>query len=175
MIDIKADIEDLRKIKDIRDELHIISSIFHIQKNIVETLDHILEDFEEQRNTMILEQERNLGPPPPFRRRDDSRAFSRRTVSPPFRRRSSSPPFRRGNPYPPSRGFRSPSRRRTPDIIYNNAGIEQDSDRQKYHSPMLEVVTRNIAEVVRLEKFAERAIQAVSQHGCLPCCSRSLY
>lgn len=163
MIDIKADIEDLRKIKDIRDELHIISSIFHIQKNIVETLDHILEDFEEQRNTMILEQERNLGPPPPFRRRDYSRAFSRRTVSPPFRRRSSSPPFRRGNPYPPSRGFRSPSRRRTPDIIYNNAGIEQDSDRQKYHSPMLEVVTRNIAEVVRLEKFAERAIQAIEQ------------
>ncbi|KAK4196138.1 ankyrin repeat-containing domain protein [Triangularia verruculosa] len=162
MIDIKADIEDLRKIKDIRDELHIISSIFHIQKNVAETLDHLLEELKDRRNAAIDEEPNFGAPPPPFRRRDFSRPFTR-DGSRPFRRRTPPPP---PPPFPPPshRGFRSPSRRRSPDVhAYDNAGTEQDMDRRNHHSPMFEVVNRNIAEVLRLEKFAERAAQAIEQ------------
>ncbi|KAK0670634.1 ankyrin repeat-containing domain protein [Cercophora samala] len=169
MIDIKADIEDLRKIKDIRDELHIISSIFHIQKNVVETVDHILEDFKEKRKSAGSDRQNSWLPPPP-RRRNFSPPSRRPGYSPPAsyppppRRRSLSPPFNGRGParaYPARRPY---SRRPDPDMhTYDNTEVGQETNQRKYHSTMLEVVNRNISEVLRLEKFAERGAQAIEQ------------
>ncbi|RSL81667.1 hypothetical protein CEP52_017150 [Fusarium oligoseptatum] len=44
MIDIEEDIEDLRQIKDIREELSIMSSLFHVQKEVLEVMDHAIRD-----------------------------------------------------------------------------------------------------------------------------------
>lgn len=44
MIDIKDDIEDLRQIKDIREELSIMSYLFHVQKEVLEVMDQAIRD-----------------------------------------------------------------------------------------------------------------------------------
>lgn len=44
MIDIENDIEDLRQIKDIREELSIMSSLFHVQKEVLEVMDQAIRD-----------------------------------------------------------------------------------------------------------------------------------
>ncbi|KAL2672658.1 hypothetical protein Neosp_013372 [[Neocosmospora] mangrovei] len=44
MIDIENDIEDLRQIKDIREELSIMSSLFHVQKEVLLVMDHAIRD-----------------------------------------------------------------------------------------------------------------------------------
>lgn len=43
-------------------------------------------------------------------------------------------------------------------------GSEDINDQRLYHSPMLTVVDRNIHEVDRLDRFAERAARAVKDH-----------
>ncbi|KPM43976.1 hypothetical protein AK830_g2646 [Neonectria ditissima] len=44
IMDIEQDIEDLRQAKDIREELGIMSSLFHIQKEVLQVMDHAFKD-----------------------------------------------------------------------------------------------------------------------------------
>ncbi|KAM6511718.1 hypothetical protein FALCPG4_016717 [Fusarium falciforme] len=44
MIDIENGIEDLRQIKDIREEPSIMSSLFHVQKEVLQVMDHAIRD-----------------------------------------------------------------------------------------------------------------------------------
>ena len=52
LLDIANDIDDLREIKDIRDELNIMSSVFHTQNEVMKTMDHILREQNDKRNDM---------------------------------------------------------------------------------------------------------------------------
>ncbi|KAM6505792.1 hypothetical protein FSOLCH5_013967 [Fusarium solani] len=54
MIDIENDIEDLRQIKDIREELSIMSSLFHVQKEVLE-IQQLL-DLKNKQATLLQEQ-----------------------------------------------------------------------------------------------------------------------
>lgn len=105
LLDIEDDIEDLRQIKDIREELSIMSSLFHVQKEILQAMDHILR--EERACASRFEQ---------------SSTESRFTAS----------------------------------------TKNEDSGKERaFHSPMLTAVNRNIEEVQRLERFAERGSREV--------------
>lgn len=44
LANIKEDIEDLQEVKDIRDELSIMSALFHIQKEVLQTMDRALKN-----------------------------------------------------------------------------------------------------------------------------------
>jgi hypothetical protein len=96
LLDIKEDIEDLRQIKDIRDELNMMDSIFRTQDVVIEEMDRITQSWEGQNGIKTISHE----------------VPNRRLVSP-------------------------------------------------YHQHP--VVERNLAEVKRLDDFAEKAKEAVGQ------------
>ena len=50
LLDIASDINDLREIKDIRDELNIMSSVFHTQNEVLKAMEHILREKQHRRN-----------------------------------------------------------------------------------------------------------------------------
>ncbi|KAK4196139.1 ankyrin repeat-containing domain protein [Triangularia verruculosa] len=117
LLNVETDIEDLRQIKDIREELNIMSSVFHVQKRVMQAMDHILREPKDRRNG-----------------------------SDGAKKRMNSFPLTLANSY---------------GIL--GAGAEDKNDQWMYHSTMLEVVNQNIDEVVRLDRFADRAMQAIQQ------------
>ncbi|KAK0748858.1 ankyrin repeat-containing domain protein [Apiosordaria backusii] len=119
LLNVENDIEDLRQIKDIREELNIMSSVFHAQKRVLQAMDHVLREPKDRRNG-----------------HDGGRNM----------KRTNSFPLTMASPF---------------GIM--DSGVEDRNDQWMYHSPMLEVVNQNIDEVVRLDRFAERALQAIQQ------------
>ncbi|KAK0657865.1 ankyrin repeat-containing domain protein [Cercophora newfieldiana] len=112
LLNIKGEIEDLRKIKDIRDELNILLTVSHTQKGVLQTMEHMLH---------------------PQHQKNHGRA--------------------------------GPLRRGMTTTFVEDDGVDHrnnsTTDHAMLHSLMLMVVERNIDEVVRLDRFAERAAQAI--------------
>jgi hypothetical protein len=52
LLDIVDDIIHLREIKDIRDEVNIMSSVFHTENRVMKTMDHILREQNVRQNNM---------------------------------------------------------------------------------------------------------------------------
>ncbi|KAI1382956.1 ankyrin repeat-containing domain protein [Hypoxylon trugodes] len=50
LVDIEQDIKNLKEIKDIQDELNIMSAVFTTQKNVIETMHHMTQDEDKHSN-----------------------------------------------------------------------------------------------------------------------------